>query len=87
MNRFKRLLIRWEKKVEKIGSKETARIMKTQEDKVRILIYEVSKENWGNARILDLHMKQDESVIIKMKVEYFDLLWWSQSLMMTARKL
>jgi hypothetical protein len=38
-------------------SKEIARIMKTQEDKVRILIYEVSKENWGNAGILGLDMK------------------------------
>jgi 4-oxalocrotonate tautomerase len=36
---------------------ETARIMKTEQDKVRILIYEVSKENWGNAGILGLDMK------------------------------
>jgi 4-oxalocrotonate tautomerase len=41
----------------KVSTKETARIMKTQEDKVRILIYEVSKENWGNAGILGLDMK------------------------------
>jgi len=41
----------------KVLTKETARIMKTQEDKVRILIYEVSKENWGNAGILGLDMK------------------------------
>jgi 4-oxalocrotonate tautomerase len=41
----------------KVLSKETARIMKTEEDKVRILIYEVSKENWGNAGILGLDMK------------------------------
>jgi 4-oxalocrotonate tautomerase len=38
-------------------TKETARIMKTQEEKVRILIYEVSKENWGNAGIIGLDMK------------------------------
>jgi 4-oxalocrotonate tautomerase len=38
-------------------TKETARIMKTQEEKVRILIYEVSKENWGNAGILGLDIK------------------------------
>jgi 4-oxalocrotonate tautomerase len=31
--------------------------MKTQEEKVRILIYEVSKENWGNAGIIGLDMK------------------------------
>ena len=40
----------------KVLTKETARIMKTQEEKVRILIYEVSKENWGNAGILGLDM-------------------------------
>jgi 4-oxalocrotonate tautomerase len=38
-------------------TKETARIMKTQEEKVRILTYEVSKENWGNAGIIGLDMK------------------------------
>ncbi len=36
---------------------EAARIMKTDEEEVRILIYEVSKENWGNAGILGLDMK------------------------------
>ena len=41
----------------KVLTKETARIMKTEEDKVRILIYEVSKENWGNAGILGLDMR------------------------------
>jgi 4-oxalocrotonate tautomerase len=38
-------------------TKETARIMKTSEEKVRILIYEVSKENWANAGVLGLDMK------------------------------
>jgi 4-oxalocrotonate tautomerase len=38
-------------------TKETARILKTQEEKIRILIYEVSKENWGNAGIIGLDMK------------------------------
>ena len=38
-------------------TKETARIMKTQEEKIRILIYEGSKENWGNAGIMGLDMK------------------------------
>ena len=38
-------------------TRETARIMKTQEEKIRILIYEVSKENWGNAGIIGLDMK------------------------------
>ncbi|HET7148600.1 MAG TPA: 2-hydroxymuconate tautomerase family protein [Candidatus Nitrosopolaris sp.] len=41
----------------KVLTKETARIVKTHEEKVRILIYEVSKENWGNAGILGLDMK------------------------------
>lgn len=35
----------------KVITKETARIMKTQEEKVRILIYEVSKDNWGNGEL------------------------------------
>ena len=41
----------------KVLTKEIARIMKTDEEKVRILIYEVSRENWGNAGILGADMK------------------------------
>ena len=41
----------------KVLTRETARIMKTDEEKVTILIYEVSRENWGNAGILGLDMK------------------------------
>ena len=41
----------------KVLTTETARIMKTEQEKIRILIYEVSKENWGNAGILGLDMK------------------------------
>ncbi len=40
----------------KVLTKETARIMKTEERKVRILIYEVSKENWGNGGIIGADM-------------------------------
>ena len=40
----------------KVLTKETARIMKTQDEKIRILIYEVSKENWGNAGVLGTDM-------------------------------
>ena len=40
----------------KVLTKETARIMKTDEERVRILIYEVTKENWANAGILGLDM-------------------------------
>jgi len=40
----------------KVFTKETARIMKTQDEKIRILIYEVSKENWGNAGVLGTDM-------------------------------
>jgi 4-oxalocrotonate tautomerase len=42
----------------KVLTRETARIMKTDEEKVRILIYEVSKENWGNAGVLGADMKK-----------------------------
>jgi len=45
------------REIVKVLTKETARIMKTEEDKVRILIYEVSKENWGNAGILGLDVR------------------------------
>jgi 4-oxalocrotonate tautomerase len=38
-------------------TKETARIMKTDEAKVRILIYEVSRENWANAGVLGIDME------------------------------
>ncbi|MDW0281882.1 MAG: tautomerase family protein [Nitrososphaeraceae archaeon] len=41
----------------KVMTKETARIMKIDEEKVRVLIYEVSKENWGNAEVLGVDMK------------------------------
>ena len=41
----------------KILTRETARIMKTEEEKIRILIYEVSKENWGNAGMLGVDIK------------------------------
>ena len=40
----------------KVLTKETARIMKTQDEKIRILIYKVSKENWGNAGVLGTDM-------------------------------
>jgi 4-oxalocrotonate tautomerase len=36
----------------KVLTKETARIIGTQEEKIRILIYEVSNENWANAGVL-----------------------------------
>ena len=35
-------------------TEETARIMKTDKSKVRILIYEVSRENWSNAGVLGI---------------------------------
>lgn len=38
-------------------TRETARILGTKEEAIRILIYEVSKENWGNAGVLGLDMK------------------------------
>lgn len=41
----------------KVLTKETARIMKTQEEKIQIFIYEVSKENLGNGGIIGIDMK------------------------------
>lgn len=41
----------------RVLTRETARILNTEEEKIRILIYEVSKENWGNAGVLGLDMK------------------------------
>lgn len=40
----------------KVVTREAARILKTREDSVRVLIYEVSKENWGNAGVLGVDM-------------------------------
>ncbi len=40
----------------KVLTRETARIMQTKEEKIRILIYEVSKENWGNGGIIGSDM-------------------------------
>jgi 4-oxalocrotonate tautomerase len=41
----------------KVLTKETARIMKTDEEKVRVFFYEVSNENWGNAGVLGVDTK------------------------------
>jgi len=38
-------------------TREAARILKTKEENIRFLIYEVSKENWGDAGVLGLDMK------------------------------
>lgn len=38
-------------------TKEAARVLKTKEESIRVLIYEVSNENWGNAGILGVDMK------------------------------
>jgi 4-oxalocrotonate tautomerase len=38
-------------------TKEAARILKTREQAIRVLIYEVSKENWGDAGVPGLDMK------------------------------
>lgn len=40
----------------KVLTRESARILKTDEDAVRVLIYEVSKENWGDACVLGADM-------------------------------
>jgi 4-oxalocrotonate tautomerase len=41
----------------KVLTRETARILNSKEENMRILIYEVSKENWGDAGILGVDMK------------------------------
>jgi 4-oxalocrotonate tautomerase len=41
----------------KVLTRETARILNTEEDSIRILFYEVSRENWGNAGVLGSDMK------------------------------
>ena len=38
-------------------TKEAARILAAKEESVRVLIYEVSGENWGNAGTLGIDMK------------------------------
>ena len=40
----------------KVLTRETARIMQTKEEKIRTLIYEVSKENWGNGGFIGIDM-------------------------------
>jgi 4-oxalocrotonate tautomerase len=40
----------------RVLTKETARILSSKEENMRVLIYEVSKENWGNAGILGADM-------------------------------
>ena len=44
------------RKLVQVLTHEAARILKTKEDAVCILIYEVSKENWGNAGVLGTDM-------------------------------
>jgi 4-oxalocrotonate tautomerase len=41
----------------RVLTREATRILKTKEQTIRILIYEVSKENWGDAGVLGLDMK------------------------------
>lgn len=40
----------------RVLTRESARILKTKESAVRILIYEVSKENWGDGGVFGLDM-------------------------------
>ena len=41
----------------RVLTRETARILNTKEDSVRILVYEVSAENWGNSGVLGADMR------------------------------
>ena len=38
-------------------TRRTGRIINAREEIIRILLYEVLKENWGNAGVLGLDMK------------------------------
>lgn len=38
-------------------TREAARILGTKEESIRVLIYEVTSDNWGNAGILGHDMK------------------------------
>jgi len=57
---FYRALIR-------VLTRETARIMNTEEEKVRILIYEVPKENWGKAGVLGLESEFPINCSLEMR--------------------
>lgn len=41
----------------RVLTRETARILGAKEESVRVLMYEVTAENWGNAGVLGLDMK------------------------------
>jgi len=41
----------------KVLTAEAARILGSKEESIRILIYEVPRENWANAGVLGLDMK------------------------------
>ena len=41
-----------------VFTREAARILKTKESGIRILIYEVSRENWADSGILGADMKR-----------------------------
>lgn len=49
-------ICRTERELVKVLTKETAKIMKTDEERVRILVYD-AKENWGDAGILGADIK------------------------------
>lgn len=38
-------------------TREAAKILKTGSESIHVLIYELSKENWGDAGVLGLDMK------------------------------
>jgi 4-oxalocrotonate tautomerase len=46
-----------ERELVSVVTREAARILKTREQTIRVLIYKVSKENWGDAGVLGPNMK------------------------------
>jgi 4-oxalocrotonate tautomerase len=51
----------------KIFTKEAARILKINESSIRILIYELSNENWGDSGVLGLDMRSALEMIVLMR--------------------
>lgn len=50
--------IQQKRELVRVLTHESARILGTTEEKIRVLIYELPGENWANAGILGLDMKK-----------------------------
>jgi 4-oxalocrotonate tautomerase len=59
--------IQQKRELVKIFTKEAARILKINESSIRILIYELSNENWGDSGVLGLDMRSTLEMIGLMR--------------------